>query len=195
MLQRRTFLLSVLAPACVSAADGSAPMVKVQRRGDAVVIDVERDVPASLADTWAVLTDFEHMAAFMHNITSSQVVARHGDSLELAQTARAGFAFVHLEFASLRAVELTPMQEVRTRLISGDFRSYDSTTTLSEHGASTRLVYHGVYVPKRWVPALIGTSMMEAETRRQYDQLVAEVLRRHTPGSEMRPLPASASSR
>jgi len=198
MQRRRLLLLSVPAlagmgaPLWAAAADST---VKVERRGDAVVVDVERDVPAPLADTWAVLTDFDHMAAFMTGVKSSKVVGRDGNTLELAQTARAGFAFVHFEFASLRAVELLPMQEIRTRLISGDFVSYDSTTKLSDRGAGTRLVYHGVYVPKRWMPPLVGTSAMEAETRRQYDQLVAEVLRRRTPGREMKPLPAAAGSR
>lgn len=182
---RRQLAALALGGAVLQGAWAQEMTVKVERRGDAVVLDVEVQVPASVAGTWDVLTDYDHMTAFMPNLKASAVVARKGNTLEVAQTGEAKFGFMSFSFSSLRAVELSPMREIRTRLISGDFKSFDSTTRLLDQGAGTLLVYHGEYVTKNWVPPIIGTSTMEAETRKQYGQLVAETIRRHPPGREI----------
>jgi ribosome-associated toxin RatA of RatAB toxin-antitoxin module len=189
--------LAALAALAVStsalpAAWAQEMSVKVERRGDAVVLDVEMQVPASLADTWAVLTDYDHMTAFMPNLKSSTVLSRQGNHLELAQTGEVKFAFMSFSFSSVRAVDLLPMHEIRSHLISGDFKSFDSTTRLVDQGSSsTLLVHHGEYVTKTWVPPIVGTSTMEAEARKQYGELLAEIVRRRTPGTDLRAAPGS----
>jgi len=88
-------------------------------------------------------------------------------------------------FHAVRSVELAPMREIRSGQLSGDFKEYASTTTFTptEHGV--RIHHHGSYVPKAWIPPLIGPALIEAETRRQYEQFLAEIERRHKP--EARP--------
>jgi ribosome-associated toxin RatA of RatAB toxin-antitoxin module len=156
----------------------SQSAVHVQKRGEAVVIDVDMPVPATPAIAWAVLTDYEHMATFLSNLTSSRVVKRQGETLQVAQSGRTKIAFMTFSFAVVRAVELTPMYEIRSSLVSGDFKSYVSTTRLIGLTQGVRVVHHGEYVLKAWLPPMVGVAVIESETRQQFDELSAEMLRR-----------------
>jgi ribosome-associated toxin RatA of RatAB toxin-antitoxin module len=156
----------------------SQSAVHVQKRGEAVVIDVDMPVPATPSIAWAVLTDYEHMATFLSNLTSSRVVKRQGETLQVAQSGRTKIAFMTFSFAVVRAVELTPMYEIRSSLVSGDFKSYVSTTRLIGLTQGVRVVHHGEYVLKAWLPPMVGVAVIESETRKQFDELSAEMLRR-----------------
>jgi ribosome-associated toxin RatA of RatAB toxin-antitoxin module len=156
----------------------SQSAVRVQKRGEAVVIDVDMPVPATPSIAWAVLTDYEHMATFLSNLTSSRVVKRQGETLQVAQSGRTKIAFMTFSFAVVRAVELTPMYEIRSSLVSGDFKSYVSTTRLIGLTQGVRVVHHGEYVLKAWLPPMVGVAVIESETRKQFDELSAEMLRR-----------------
>jgi len=41
-----------------------------------------------------------------------------------------------------------------------------------------RISHHGEYVPKRWLPPLVGPAVIESETKKQYGEFVAEIARR-----------------
>lgn len=169
-----------IAPGLAFAADaGHEVRVKVERRGNLIVLDVETEVAASADDVWAVLVDYDHMAAFMPNLVSSQVVKRSGDTLHVAQKGEKRVLFMRLSFAGIKAVELVPRREIRTSLVEGDFRSYQSQTRLvARDDGRTGIVQHGQYEPTRWVPPAIGPALIESETRQHYRAIVAEILRR-----------------
>jgi hypothetical protein len=87
-------------------------------------------------------------------------------------------AFLTFSFAATGSVELLPMREIRSHLIKGDFKSYKSTTRLVEKPSGTLVVHHGEYVPTAWLPPLIGPSIIESQTRKQYEEFIAEITRR-----------------
>jgi ribosome-associated toxin RatA of RatAB toxin-antitoxin module len=168
-------LLLVPAVACPAQDMG----VKVERRGETVIVDVEATAPGPLADAWAVLTDYDHMASFISNLTASRIVEhRDRDTLHVMQAGQTKVAFMTFGFEAVRAVELVPMREIRSSFVSGDFKSYTSTTSISTVPSGTRIVHHGEYVPKKWLPPMIGPAVIERETRRQYQEFIAEIERR-----------------
>jgi ribosome-associated toxin RatA of RatAB toxin-antitoxin module len=167
---------SVLAAANACSADELA--VRVERRGDLVVIDVEATVAAPVRDAWSVLTDYEHMASFVSNLKSSNVLSRNGNSLEVSQTGETKVAFMRFSFAVVRAVELVPMQEIRSTLVKGDFKSYEASTRIIDQRSHLLIVHHGEYVPKAWLPPMVGMAVIKSETHKQFGELVAEILRR-----------------
>ncbi len=112
------------------------------------------------------------------NVKSSRVVRRQGDVLEVAQSGASKVTFRTFSFATVRSVEPLPIREIRSRLIKGDFKSYRSTTRLVEHRSQTVIVHHGEYVPAAWLPPVIGPSVIEKQTREQYREFIAEILRR-----------------
>jgi len=52
------------------------------------------------------------------------------------------------------------------------------TTRLFGEEDETRITNHGRFLPDRWIPPLIGTAVLEAETRKQFAEFRAEILRR-----------------
>lgn len=68
------------------AANAQAIDVRVERRGNLVVIDVKAPVAASAGDVWSVLIDYDHMASFMSNVATSSVLRREGNLLEVAKS-------------------------------------------------------------------------------------------------------------
>ena len=161
-----------------AAADAKDIVVHVQRVGAWVRVDVEFVVEATPAEAWNVLTDYDHMAKIVSNVEQSRIIKREGDKLEVAQKGKAGIGPISMSFDIVREVVLTPFQEIHSRLISGDMKSSEFTTRLSSEGKATRVVNHGEYLPKIWVPPMIGPAFIEAETRKQYQELRAEMLRR-----------------
>jgi hypothetical protein len=153
--------------------------VKVERHGETVVIDVEAIAPGPLSEAWAVLTDYDHMASYISNLTASRIVERRDtDNLHVMQSGRTKVGFMSFGFQTVRAVEFVHMREIRSSLVSGDFKAYASTTSISTVPSGTRIVHHGEYVPKAWLPPMIGPAVIERETRRQYQEFIAEIERR-----------------
>jgi ribosome-associated toxin RatA of RatAB toxin-antitoxin module len=159
---------------------GQEASVQVQKRGATVVIDVDMPVAAAPATAWAVLTDYDDMATFLSNLSSSKVVERRGETLHVAQSGSTKVAFMTFSFAAVRAVDLVPMSEIRSSLVSGDFKSYASTTRLLDVPKGVRVVHHGEYVPKAWLPPMVGISVIESETKKQFAEFAVEMLKRQT---------------
>ena len=171
------FLMLVAAAATPAGPERIA--VKVEKAGQRITIDVVALADAPVSQAWSVFTDYEAMPTFLKNVTTSKVLKREGNSLTVEQAGAVRIAFMRFAFHAVRSVELAPMQEIRSGQLSGDFKEYASLTSFSpgEHGG-VRIHHHGSYVPKSWIPPVIGKAMIESETRRQYEQFLAEVERR-----------------
>jgi carbon monoxide dehydrogenase subunit G len=160
-------------------------VVSVRRDAQAVVIDGNWLVDAAPQDAWDVLTDYDHMAAFVSSLAASHIVARSGGKLEVEQTSHFGIGPFRYQFDTVRDVELIAQREIRSTLIRGDMKASTFTTRLVPDGGETRVFVHGRFIPDRWIPPLIGTAMLGSETRKQFAELRAEILRRTrraTPG-------------
>ena len=158
--------------------------VAVQKQGERIVIDVKASAAVDAACAWSVLTDYDHMHEFISNIKASSVTSRQGNAWEVDQTTEARIAFLSFKFHAVRAVELEPdRREIRAHLIKGDFKSYEYTTRLIDHGGSSvSMTHHGEYVPDRWVPPVIGPDVIRSATHKQYEELVGEMVKRHRTG-------------
>jgi hypothetical protein len=155
--------------------------VVVQTRNGSVIIDVTAHMHAKREVVWAVLTDYDHMAEFLTTLKASSILVRRGNQMEVAQTGEARRGFLHFSFSTVRSVELVPNQEIRSQLISGDFKSYEFTTRIVDAADGTiTIVHHGEYEPKTWVPPVVGPAMIETETRKQYAELIEEIQRRNS---------------
>lgn len=177
-LRRHARLLAALALLATSASHAQPISVRVERQGDEVVIDVEARVQVASKHVWAVLTDYDHMADFLSTMTKSSVIERRGNSLKVAQAGEQQHGPFHFAFDTVRAVDLVPGKEIRSRLVKGSFKSYDSTTRLVEQGAVTLVVHHGRYVPDTWVPPVIGPSVIRDKAEQQYRELIVEMIKR-----------------
>jgi hypothetical protein len=147
-----------------------------------VFIDVDFSVDAKAVEAWAVLTDYDNMAKFVSSLQASRIIRRDGDTLIIMQKGNASRGLLSLSFENVREIVLTPITEIRSRLISGDFKASEFTTRVVDHGDSTQIINHGEFIPNLWVPPLIGPVLIEAETRKQFQELRNEILRRKAAG-------------
>jgi carbon monoxide dehydrogenase subunit G len=182
------FLVLLLAPAVARAE--SVARVQVVKQGDAYVVEATILAPVPLAEAWAVLTDFDHMARFIPNLSESDIRERHGNRIEVHQKGVARFGLFKFPFDSLREIDLTPNEIVRSRQTSGATRSAQSQTIFVETGGVTRISYRAEIEPGFWMPALISRPFIEHEVREQFEAIVAEMMRRHALAAGARP-PAS----
>jgi len=168
----------------LSAAAHPAPpdsgdiAVAIRRDGDAIDVDVQLRVEATPQQVWDVLTDYGHMADFVSNVAMSRIVRREDDRLDVAQTSRLTFGPFAFTFDNAREIELVPLREIRSKVVSGDMKGSAFTTRLFGEGGETRITNHGRFLPDRWIPPLIGTAVLEAETRKQFAEFREEMLRR-----------------
>ena len=172
------WLLALAHQAGAAPPDDADIAVHVTKNGESIVVDVHLPVNATAVETWNVMTDYDNMARFVTNLQSSAILHRDGDTLIVAQKGKASRGPFTFAFENVREIMLTPHSEIRSRLISGDLEASEFTTRVLEHGASTEIVNHGEFTPKMWVPPIVGTAVIEAETRKQFQELRAEILRR-----------------
>jgi hypothetical protein len=181
-MKRALIILLVLVHASLAAAasNDSDIDVKVAKDGQLVEVDVILRVQASRADTWRVLTDYNDMVRFASSLTSSAIVRRDGNALEVAQTGNVRFGLLSFPFESTRRIELEPYREIRSYLIAGDMKTSRFTTRIIDEGSSTRIEQHGEVVADLWVPPWIGPAIIAARTRKQWQEVREEILRRKT---------------
>jgi len=165
-------------PASSAPADDSDIAVHVVKDGPeiSVVVDFAVDAPANVA--WDVPTDYVHMADFVSNVEASRIQQRDGDRLQVYQKGKATRGPLTFGFENVRAVELVPQKAIHSRMISGDLKASEFSTRIVAGGGQVRIVNQGRYTPKIWVPPVIGPALIEAETRKQFGEIRAEMLRR-----------------
>jgi hypothetical protein len=181
-LRRFAIALIVVLSTSASGAPPSAPgddiAVAVQKDGDEVVVHVDCPVRAPHAVVWAVLTDYDHMARYVTNLKESQLLTRDGNTLQVFQRGSATRGLLSFSFENLREIHLVPQQEIRSRLISGTLKSSEFTTRVVDDGDLVRIFNDGRFVPEVWVPPVIGPAVIAAETRKQFEEIREEILRR-----------------
>ena len=168
-------------PAFALPASDQDITVDVRKELSAFEITFEFTVPASVEETWNVLADYEHMAQIVSSIDSSRIVSRDGNRITVAQTSHGKVGPMHVSVDGVREIVLTPFKEIRSHLVKGDLKASDFTTNLHGEGAVTRVTGHGRLVAAAWVGWALSAETVAAQTRRQYQELRTEILRRKAP--------------
>jgi len=172
-------VLSLHTRVVLPATTGPEMQVEVHKNGAEITVRVDCPVKAPLAVVWEVLTDYDHMAGFVTNLEVSNVRNRNGDTLQVFQKGRASRGPLTFAFENLREIKLVPYHEIRSRLISGNLQASEFTTRVVDDGTQVHILNSGRFVPNVWVPPVIGPSVIEAETRKQFEEIRTEILRRH----------------
>lgn len=125
-----------------------------------------------------VLTDFEHMADFVPNLTSSRVLARTGNRYRIAQQGKANFGPFSFHFESERYIEVFADGRILAQAIAGSSKSMHSEMQIHSEGRGTRLEYHVEMVPEQWIPSSIGVNLLRHELAEQFSAITREMERR-----------------
>jgi hypothetical protein len=172
-------LLWALFPASAWAVQSDEDIVvQVDKDGATISVYVDCPVAAPALVAWSVLTDYDRMAQFISNLESSFVERREDNLLRVHQKGKASRGPLTFTFDNVREIELRPYQEIRSKMVSGELQSSEFTTRVAEIDGVLHIINVGRYVPKIWVPPVIGPALIAAETRKQFAEIRAEILRR-----------------
>ncbi len=175
-------LVVVAVPMSATAADDAAQSVTVgiEHKGDVYIVVASLVAPVPQADAWAVLTDFDKMAAFMPTLKSSKVLKRVDDNVLVQQRGQMELGSFRMPFESDRMIELLPPGLIRSHQLRGNMQRVDSTTTFTEIPGGTRVDYRVEIVPKLWIPEGVAGPMMRDAVERQFTAVLREIIRRKT---------------
>jgi carbon monoxide dehydrogenase subunit G len=151
--------------------------IQVRRQGETWTVEAQFVVPVPPSVAWEVLTDFDNMTAILTNLSSSRVLSRQGQVLQVEQKGRARFGI--FSFESLREITLTPRRRIQARGLAGNTRQFESDMVLAPTDGGTRFSYRVAMVPDFWLPSLLGPSLLQHELAEQFNAMAAEMEKRN----------------
>jgi len=175
--------ISVCSMAAHSTSDDGIT-IRVEVQGSEVTADVEFSVPATLEETWEVLTDYGHATAFVSGLERSAILSRVGDTLVVSQKGRVDYGPFSTTFETVAEIQLFPFETIRSYMISGNMKKNQSTTLITPEDGGVRVVHHLESIPNVWIPPIIGRILIAHEVRNRFRQLIAEILSRKGRGRD-----------
>jgi hypothetical protein len=162
----------------LAAAPADDVVVKVTRDGNTFELSAKLTIPAELDLVWDVLTDFDNMATILSNVDQSRIANRDGNRFEVIQKSHATAGPLRLSTDRVREVQLTPKREIKSQLIKGDLKSSDFVTRIEPAGGLVRVTVSRKFVTGGLSGAAITPEAVQSNTRRQYQEMREEVIRR-----------------
>lgn len=179
----RSALLAFAALAFAGSVGGatSTPIrsIDIVEESDAYIANVVMFAPVPTSVAWDVLTDFDHMAAWVPNVRESKVLSRESNVVTVEQRGVAKFGIASFPYVSVRQIALDPQRTVSATQIKGSMRRLESVMTLTPDGDGTQLTYHLKMVPSGLAAAVLSQELLKNELAEQFGAIVEEMARRH----------------
>lgn len=169
---------SAFVPAFAGTKPPQADVVLTQTRNEVSIV-ATFDVPAQRDAVWRVLTDYEHLASFMHGIKRSEWQKTPSGERLLFQEAVGRFAFFSRTLRLRLFVQEEPLGQITFEDRSGEsFSAYVGAWHLEPQGEGTRVTYNLVATPKVSAPSIVVTHVLRSQTSTLINDLTSEVARR-----------------
>lgn len=171
-------LLALAAPAAHAVEEKTGTWVAAMRRGDIFSIDAIMVAPVTPREAWDVLVDFDTWASFVPNMTFSRIVAREDKVLRVEQRGEMKWGPVTEPFATVREVQLTPLESMRSTSVAGATPREQSLTRFKEVPAGTEIWHRAEIVFDTWMPDRVAEIVLQKIMQERYEAIVAEMVRR-----------------
>ena len=163
------------------AADSPIRSVDVTYDGDTYVLNAVMFAPVAQSIAWDVLTDFDHMAQWVPNVTESKVLKRDESTITIEQKGVAKYGAISFPYTTERKIELVPRGTINSMQVKGSLRRVVSRMVLEPEGKGTRLTYHLEIVPSFLASALLSKDFLEHEVGEQFGAIIEEMVHRAPP--------------
>jgi carbon monoxide dehydrogenase subunit G len=178
-------LLGLTAVAIPTSSTASAPArsrevrVEVDPSRGACGVRGNFTVNASAARVWEVLSDYDHIARFVHSVKSSHVERDSGGQLLVRQEAVGGAFIFRRRVEVLLAIQETRSTRIEFHDVLGkDFHSYVGEWRIATDAAGTRVDYELAAKPRGSVPKSFCRKVLKSMARDLLEEVRAEILRR-----------------
>jgi ribosome-associated toxin RatA of RatAB toxin-antitoxin module len=177
--QTAALLAAFYSPSPAACSSGRDIQVSVRQSSMGCAIEGRFTSPATPAQAWKVLTDYEGIPSFIPSMKTSRVLKRSGGFIYLLQKSRAGAFLFHRTVSLLLKVKEVAPEAIDFSDISGrSFKAYGGSWRLSPQASGGGVVYRvraeGGLADGHWLSELAAkwtaTSLLEGvcdEMRRQ----------------------------
>ena len=147
--------------------------VAVSRAGDRFQVNASYEVPITICEAFAFITDYEG-AKNLPGIVDSKVLSRSGNKVKVSRLLEERILFIPFEMRSeLEYVEF-PNKALLFEQISGDTKYYKGSWRLSPEQDFTIFKYDAQVEPNSLVPSAVIEFFIKNILRRQFESM-AEV--------------------
>ena len=147
--------------------------VAVTRAGDRFQVSASYEVPITICEAFAFITDYEG-AKNLPGIVDSKVLSRSGNKVKVARLLEERILFIPFEMRSeLEYVEI-PNKALLFEQLSGDTKYYKGSWRLLSEKDFTTFKYDAQIEPNSLVPSAVIEFFIKNILRRQFESM-AEV--------------------
>jgi carbon monoxide dehydrogenase subunit G len=133
--------------------------------------------PASRATAWSVLTDYDHIPAFVASMRSSRIKTRGDGFLLVEQESVARMLLFHRTFDVLLKVREEPGRSIAFDDVGkASFERYEGSWTLQEAPGGVEVIYR--LTAKARLIGLLTRGPSQAMVKELLEQVRAEIIRR-----------------
>jgi carbon monoxide dehydrogenase subunit G len=137
------------------------------------------DVPADVAATWAVLTDYNRLAEFVPDMQISRVVSKPGEAIHVYQRGDKTWLLLGTPLELVFRMDETPTTRIRFRMISGNIKRMFGEWQLIPRGSLTRISYRAHMEPGFLTLRAPGDFLLiESDIESMMNAIGGEVLKR-----------------
>jgi ribosome-associated toxin RatA of RatAB toxin-antitoxin module len=160
-------------------APAFSSQVRVEQRDIRFLVHAQADVDADPAIIWSTLTDYDHLAQFIPDMTSSRTVSRLGADVIVEQKGVVSVGPFHKNFATFVYVSEHPSESITMSTAGGDFSRFEARYDIASVSSDrVRITYEASIVPARPLPPLLSVPVMRAMIDNQFGALLKEITRR-----------------
>jgi len=172
------FFTLAVAPGLVRPAAAEAIETRIERQGEYITVSASALMQVDARIAWEVLSDYDNLARFIPDMTSSRAVSRSGNRVLVEQKGEFGFFFYRQPVDVLLEVLEVPPHRIDARRIAGNIRELETRYELGTSAAGVRFDYSGRFIPDFSVPPLIGMPIVRRIVERRFRAMVEEIVRR-----------------
>lgn len=178
----RLFLLGLaLLVAAVAPASAHDVEVRIDSKPRSCRVEGYFHASASPYVAWQVLSDYDHIADYVHSMLSSRAVRDSSGSLRVEQTATGGLFVFRRKVRVVLAVSEDPGRRIEFRdLLGEDFWHYHGEWRIEPDSTGVRVHYELEAEPRMAVPRSLYRGMLKNGARELLNEVRNEILRRST---------------
>lgn len=137
-------------------------------------------VAASSRTAWEILTDYDHMAAFISSIKSSRRIRRDGDNWIVEQTMTGHAGIFRKRIHLLLEVNESPLQMISFHDISKkSFRSYSGSWIIQSQEKGIKVRYYLEATPAFFAPDFIAIGAFKRNVANLLEEVRNEIVLRN----------------
>ncbi|MBU3588744.1 SRPBCC family protein [Polynucleobacter sp. 80A-SIGWE] len=165
------FLIAAFGVAFAQEASNSYDLkVAVTRAGDRFQVNASYEVPITVCEAFAFITDYEGIKS-LPGIVDSKVLSRSGNKVKVARLLEERILFIPFEMRSELEYTELPNRALLFEQISGDTKYYKGSWRLLPEKDFTTFKYDAQIEPNSLVPSAVIEFFIKNIMRRQFESM------------------------